>query len=104
MDLLPSITENWPAMTDAAVAKVNHHFYGLHLIVNLAEQCNAVLSEWEKTSLSTQPNTRQGATALPGSTQRESGTLRLVRTACKSFQKHGSEQPGRMDEFAAFCQ
>ena len=107
-DLLPSITENWSAMTDeehAAVAKVNHHFCGLHLVVNLAEQCNAVLSEWEKTSLSTQPNTRQGATALPGSTQRgESGTLRLVRTACKSFQKHGSEQSGRMDEFAAFCQ
>ena len=38
-------------MTDeehAVVAKVNHHFCGLHLVVNLAEQCNAVLSEWEK--------------------------------------------------------
>ena len=47
-DLLPSIAENWSLMTDdeqATAAKVNHHFCRLHLVVNLAEQCNAVLQE-----------------------------------------------------------
>ena len=43
--------------------------------------------------------TSQTATAtLPRSC--ESGTIRLIRTACKAFERHGSEQSGRMVEFA----
>ena len=72
------------------------------MLVNLAEQCNAVLPEWEKATLGT---SSQGAAALPDIFPRdgESGTLRLVRTACKALQKHGSEQSGRPEDFAAFC-
>ncbi|KAJ8017739.1 hypothetical protein HOLleu_44637 [Holothuria leucospilota] len=32
----------------------------------------------------------------------ESGSVRLVRTVCKSFERHGSEEAGVMTNFAAF--
>lgn len=72
------------------LAKVNNHFCGLHLLVNLAEQCNAVLREFELIHLH-QGDTQQSS---------ESGTIRLIRTACKAFEKHGCEKSGKMVDFA----
>ena len=33
----------------------------------------------------------------------EPGALRLVRTACKAFEKHGSKKTGEMVEFSEFA-
>ena len=103
--ILPVVHSNWEELGEEqreAMSRINNHFCGLHMLVNLAEQCNAVLAEWEKATLGT---SSQGAAALPGISPRgsESGTLCLVRTACKALQKHGSEQSGRPEDFAAFC-
>ena len=93
-EILTVVQSEWETLDEeqrTALSRVNNHFCGLHLVVNLAEQCNAVLLEWEKATLG---NVGQGAAALSGIFPRssESGTLRLVRTACKALQKHGNEQ------------
>ena len=35
------------------MSRTNNHFCGLHMLVVLAEQCNAGLAEWEKVTLGT---------------------------------------------------
>ena len=85
-EVLPMIASNWGHLAKeerAAVAKINDHFCGLHLVLNLAEQCNSVLTEWEIVALD---GDKHGAATLPGSSAHstESGTLRLIRTACKA--------------------
>ena len=79
-----------------AMAKLNNHFCGLHLLVFLAEQCSATL--WEFESLL---DPSKGAALLPGHTvnSAEPGALRLVQTAFKAFEKHGSEKAGKMVKF-----
>ena len=80
-------------MTKKSMAKINNHFCGLHMLVNLAELCNAVLKEFEQTE------TEQADVDKTS----EAGSLRLVRTACKAFERHGSEKAGRMVDFATYA-
>ena len=45
-----------------------------------------------------------GAAAISGviASSKESGTVRLIRTACKAFQKHGCEKSGVYIHFSTF--
>ncbi len=61
------------------------NFYcGMHFVVNMAEHTAETLKlverEYDQPSIT--------------STESESGTLRLVRTACKAFEKRGNEKSG----------
>ena len=50
--ILSTTVECWDEMdemTKKSMAKINNHFCGLHMLVNLAELCNAVLKEFEQT-------------------------------------------------------
>ena len=50
--LLSTAVECWvemDEMTKKSMAKINNRFCGLHMLVNLAELCNAVLKEFEQT-------------------------------------------------------
>ena len=75
------------------MAKLNNHFCGLHLLVNLAEQCSTVLKEFEALQ-----GCKNGGTAAVlyqgGENSKEAGAIRLIRTACKAFEKHGREKAG----------
>jgi len=60
----------------------------MHVIVSSADSAAAVLLEWEKVC---------SKTIIPSSPhvlaqKSEHGTIRLIRTACKAFSKHGSEK------------
>ena len=54
-EIVSGLLENWSDLSDeeqASVTKVNNYFCGLHLLVNLAEQCNAVVAACSRTVLS----------------------------------------------------
>eukprot|EP00117_Sycon_ciliatum_P048351 scpid60247/ scgid34434/ len=95
-DVLSATVPDWDELSDqekASLSKMNNHFCGLHMLVNLAEQCNAVLREYESSQV-------EGEAAK---SSEEAGAIRLIRTACKAFERHGSEKAGRMVDFATFC-
>ena len=102
-ELLPVAVENWnglPEEQQQSLASMNHFFSGLHYLVGLADQAEASLREWERAVFG---EVKVGATALPDSWERnESGTVRLVRTVCKAFHKHGSEQAGCPIQFESY--
>ena len=50
--ILSTTVEGWDEMDESDKiinGKINNHFCGLHMLVNLAELCNAVLKEFEQT-------------------------------------------------------
>ena len=101
--LLPSLYENWaqlPAVARDKISTVHHFFCGLHYLVGLAEQSEAVFSEWEKVHF----EGKVGAGALPFTFETGPGIVRLIRNACKSFTKHGSEQAGCCTDFHTFVE
>ena len=69
----------------------------MHVIVGLADTAAAVLSEWEKVC-SDLIITSQHAMV----NKSEPGTIRLIRTACKAFSRHGSEKSEVYQHFTAF--
>ena len=78
------------------ISTVHHFFRGLHYLVGLAEQSEAVFSEWEKVHF----EGKVGAAVLPFTFETGPGIVRLIRNACKSFTKHGFEQAGCYTDFA----
>ena len=59
------------------------------MIVGLADTAAAVLLEWEKVCSETITHSPHVLAQ-----KLESGTIRLIRPACKAFSKHGSENSG----------
>ena len=60
------------------------HECGLHLIVNFAEEANKALKSAKSAIL-------EGRNPFAFDSS-ESGTFRLLRTACKAFEEHGSDE------------
>ncbi len=68
---------------------MNNFFCGLHFLVALADVSAETLRQWE--SLHSEDESAS-----------ESGTIRLIRTACKAIQKQCSEQAGCHVMFRAY--
>ena len=66
------------------------------MIVGMADTAASVLCHWEATTVTS--TTESGVKVRKS----ESGTVRLVRTACKALSKHGSEQCGVYKSFTTF--
>ena len=66
-------------------------FCGLHLLIGMADTAASTLLQWETTHFSEDPVSHATGLLVRKS---ESGTVGLVRTACKELSKHGSEQSG----------
>lgn len=52
--VLPIVKDNWDSISaeeKAALSRVNNHFCGLHMLVNLAELCSTVLLQYEQSIL-----------------------------------------------------
>ena len=62
----------------------------------MADTASFVLRHWETTNVT---STTVSGVIVKNS---ESGTVRLVRTACKALSKHGSEQSGVFQSFTTF--
>ena len=99
-EVLPEVVSNWSALSieeKSNFISLNNIFCGMHVIVGLADTAAAVLLEWEKVcsdSIITSPHAMVNKS--------EPGTIRLIRTACKAFSKHGSEKSGVYQPFTAF--
>lgn len=81
--VLPKAIENWSEMTETEqnqFIRMNNFFCGLHFIVGLADTAEESLKLWEISE--------------ENSASSQSGTQRLVRTACKAFHHQGSQQCG----------
>lgn len=90
-EILPSVAENWNAMTEMEQEQfnMNNFFCGLHFLVGLADTAKEALKLWEAES-----NSKEVSSS--------SGTQRLVRTACKAFHHRGSQQCGSSTLFRTY--
>ena len=91
-EVLPDIISGWDTLTcdqQSSLSKMNNFFCGLHFLVALADTSSETLKQWE---------TLHSDDAVSS----ESGTLRLVRTACKAIQKHCSQKAGCHVMFRAY--
>ena len=93
-EILPSVVENWDDLTlvgKEQITHMNNFFCGLHYLVGLADCTDATIKLWEKSM----------ATEFEESSA-SSGTQRLIRTACKAFHHHGSQQSGSSILFRSY--
>ena len=98
--ILPVLRDDWDSLSEdqqQQMSKLNNYFCGLHLLVNLADHSGAVIKEWENS----QP--QPSASASDAQRQSECGTYRLIRSPCKAFERHGSEQVGQSVEFETYA-
>ena len=69
----------------------------MHLIVGIADVAASTLEQWESAHFEGNPPFQSKF-----SRKSESGTVRLIRTACKALSKHGNEQCGRWRQWSFF--
>ena len=77
-----------------SVLHVGHFYCGLHLIVNFGSEAGTALKTIEAAMLEGKNPYSYGST--------ESGTFRPIRTLCKAFEDHGSEEAGVASHFSSF--
>ena len=100
--VLPTLFENWDTFSENIqenFIKFNDFFCGLHFLVGLADQTEIALKAWDKLLYDDRPI---GSLANGGYSKGESGTLRLIRTTCKSVQTHGCEKSRRISDFYTY--
>ena len=82
--LLPTITANWDSLTTIEKQSMSqmHNFYcSMHLVVNMAEHASETLKLIERNY--------HESSSFAFASDSEPGTIRLIRTACKAFEKKG---------------
>ena len=95
--ILPSVIQNWENITiqeQQSMAQMFNFFCGMHLVVNMAEHVSESLKLFEQAH----PTDTQSVTSNDSS----SGTIRLIRTACKAFEKRGDEKSGYPLQFNTY--
>ncbi|XP_038050668.1 uncharacterized protein LOC119723859 [Patiria miniata] len=100
--VLPKVVEGWAGMSleeQKSVKRMNNFFCGMHFVVGLANQAGACLKVWEKDVLGEK---KVGSMSLPGAVEGGCGTVRLVRTLCKSVQDRACEKSGKPVGFRVF--
>ena len=105
MDVLPTIVENWEAMTDEEKEPLGHitsFFCGLHSLIQYAETCEKGLDTVEKEMT----EGKGGGAQVKGLAFKSDGcgVLRLVGGCSKAFARGGSEKAGVHGHFKLFVQ
>ena len=103
--VLSEVVENWEGMSEeqqTGIMKLNNFFCGLHFMVALADCASEALLEAERCLL--EKGEKVGAQKVAPSfcSVKESGTVRLIRTACNAVHKHGSQKAGVHIYFAQY--
>ncbi len=96
-DILPHVIHNWDSIstTEQSTLSHMHHFYcAMHLVVNMAEHSSESLKLTERNY--DQPTTHSIYVT------NEPGSIRLIRTACKAFERRGDEKSGCPLQFLAY--
>ena len=93
LGILPSVVHNWDNIStqeQQSMAQMFHFFCGMHLVVNMAKHVSESLRLFEQAHLDDTQNNSG------------SGTVRLIRTACKAFEKRGDEKSGYPLQFNTY--
>ncbi|XP_076075718.1 uncharacterized protein LOC143046441 [Mytilus galloprovincialis] len=96
-EILPLIIEDWNKLDvteQALCSKMNNFFCGLHLMVGIADVCEKALYKFEEAFLEGKDIGSAHYPELKRFYRHESGTLRLIRTACKVFAVGEDEKSG----------
>ena len=100
--VIPEIIDNWEDLDikqKKCITGVNDFYCGFHFLVGLADQAEASLKLWESLLFG---EAKIGSLNHGGYSKGESGTLRLIRTICKSVSERGCEKSGRIVTFATY--
>ena len=92
--MLPQVVSNWDSMSEdkqQSMLQMYNFFCGMHLVVNMAETVSESLKLFEKAHMED--------TQMSDS---ESGTIRLMRTVCKAFERRGNEKSGYPLQFNTY--
>ena len=101
-EILPLVVHNWSELLEdeqLSMARMYNFFCGMHLVVSIAEYTSEAFKLFETAHFAGEP--AGSAHAGPIITS-EPGTLRLIRTACKAFQRRGDEKSGCPLQFSSF--
>ena len=91
--VLPSVIDEWSdlnEMEQQSMSQMYHFFCGMHIVVNMAEHASESLKLFENAASDSEPQ------------EGEAGTIRLIRTACKAFEKRGDEKSGYPLQFTTY--
>ena len=97
-EIIPKVVKNWETLGEESRSKLTdmgNFFCKVHPLLSFAEEANKALLQFENSVLD-----GKSKFALPVSG--ESGTFRLVRTACAAFQKRGNQQAGVSEDFKSY--
>ena len=97
-EALPVIVDNWASLTESeknSLEKMSNFFCGLHSLVNLATTCQAALVETEKGLFGDDSPIFDKSFAH----EKEAGTTRFIRTACKAFAMGADDKSGCFGAF-----
>ena len=96
-DILPTVVTNWNSLSanEQSTLSQMHNFYcAMHLIVNMAENASEALKLIEQNYDSPVTHSVHSTT--------EPSSIRLIRTACKAFERRGDEKSGCPLQFMAY--
>ena len=85
ISILPGVVNEWANISEdeqQAMCSMYNFFCRIHFIVGMAEYSNEALHLFEKAIL------------VSESSSSEAGTICLIRTACKAFERHSDEKSG----------
>ena len=97
-EILPNVIENWNGLSEheqLSLSQMYHFYCGMHLVVNMAEHASESLKLAERNY-----NSPTGPSAIY--ITNEPATIRLIRTACKEFERRGDEKSGGPLQFSAY--
>ena len=91
--------DGFSQVEEEKMVEFNQFFFGLHLLVGLADQVEACLKIWESII---HKDRKVGSIPHGGYSNGESGVTRLMRTVCKPVQERGCEKSGKIVCFATY--
>ena len=103
--ILPTVVEGWSDLLEEeqlSMSRMYNFFCGMHLIVSMAEHTAEALKLFENSHFEGKPAGSATVAGIGAWRSSEAGTLRLIRIACKAFERRGDEKSGCPLQFASF--
>ena len=88
-EIVPLVVKNWEELSQKekeSMSEMYNFFCGIHFVVSMAETTSEAIRLFE--------NAHHKDSELEVSESTEAGTIRLIRTACKVFERRGDEKSG----------
>lgn len=95
--ILPTITANWDSLTTnekQSMSQMYNFYCSMHLVVNMAEHASETFKLIERNY--------HESPSFAFTSDNEPGTVRLIRTSCKAFEKRGDEKSGCSLQFTSY--